>query len=107
LEGNLHGFITAELVKKNLPLVVVTEEKQADVILAGAAVKGEDKWYHSVFGGKDKNEGNVQLISVKERTIVWSGEAGDHSLWWGGFSRGGLRKVADRIVKQMKKDLFE
>ena len=57
--------------------------------------------------GKDKNEGSVQLISVKDKVMVWAGEAGDRSLWWGGFKRGGQRKVADRIVSKMKKELFK
>ncbi len=107
MEGDLHPFIAAEIVKKKLPVVVVMEEKEADFILTGASIKGDDRWYHTVFGGKDKNEGSVQLISVKEKTMVWAGEAGDRSLWWGSLKRGGQRKVADRIVSKMKKDLFK
>jgi len=80
---------------------------RGDFILTGASIKADDKWYNVVFGGKDKNEGNVQLISVKERTLVWAGEAGDRSLLWGSLKRGGQRKVADRIVRQLKKDLFD
>ncbi len=106
MEGNLHGFIAPEILKKKVPLTIVTEEQEAEFVLTGASIKGDDKWYHSVFGGKDKNEGNVQLISVKEKQVVWAGEAGDRSMWWGGLRRGGQRKVADRLVKQMKKDLF-
>jgi hypothetical protein len=107
MEGNLHGFIAPEIIKKKLPLIVVTEEKDADYVLTGTSIKADDKWYHSVFGGKDKNEGNVLLVSVKDKQMVWAGEAGDRSLWWGGLRRGGQRKVADRIVSQMKKDLFK
>jgi hypothetical protein len=107
MEGDLHPFIAAEIVKKKLPVVVVTEEKDADFILTGASIKGDDKWYHTVFGGKDKNEGSVQLISVKDKAMVWAGEAGDRSLWWGSLRRGGQRKVADRLVNKMKKDLFK
>lgn len=107
MEGNLHPFIAAEILKKKLPLVVVTEDKDADFILTGASIRGDDRWFHTVFGGKDKNEGSVQLISVKDKTMVWAGEAGDRSLMWGGFRRGGQRKVADRIVSKMKDDLFK
>jgi hypothetical protein len=107
MEGDLHPFIAAEIMKKKLPIVVVTEEKDAEFILTGASIKGDDKWYHSVFGGKDKNEGSVQLISVKDKVMVWAGEAGDRSLWWGGLRRGGQRKVADRIVGKMKKEIFK
>ncbi|HST19866.1 MAG TPA: hypothetical protein VLR90_02015 [Blastocatellia bacterium] len=107
MENDLDGFITTEIIKKKLPVTIVTEDTQADFILVGASIKGDDKWYHTVFGGKDKNEGNVRLLSSKEKTVIWAGEAGDRSLMWGGWKRGGQRKVADRIVSKMKKELFE
>jgi hypothetical protein len=107
MAGDLHPFIAAEIIKKRLPVVVVTEEADAEFILTGASIKGDDKWYHTVFGGKDKNEGSVQLISVNDKTLVWAGEAGDRSLWWGSLRRGGQRKVADRIVGKMKNQLFK
>lgn len=106
MEGDLHGFIAPEIIKRDVPFVVVTDDKDADFVLTGASIRGDDRWYHTVFGGKDKNEGNVQLISVKDKQLVWAGEAGDRSLWWGVFRRGGQRKVADRIVKKLKEDLF-
>jgi hypothetical protein len=107
MQGDLHQFLAAEIVKKKVPIIVVTEEKAAEFILTGASIRGDDKWYHVIFGGKDKNEGSVQLISVKEKAMVWAGEAGDRSLWWGSLSRGGQRKVADRIIARMKSDLFK
>lgn len=106
MEGELHGFIAPEIVKRQVPFVVVVDDKDADYVLTGASIRNDDRWYHTVFGGKDKNEGNVQLISVKEKRVVWAGEAGDRSLWWSWFRRGGQRKVADRIVKKLKEDLF-
>jgi len=106
MEGSLDGFIAPEIIKKKLPITVVTDEKDADFVVAGGSIKADDKWYNTVFGGKDKNEGNVRLLSVKDKSMVWAGEAGDRSLIWAGLRRGGERKVADRIVSQMKKDLF-
>jgi len=106
MRGDLHPFIAAEIVKKKLPFVVVTEKKKAEYILAGSFIKGDDKWYHTAFGVTDKNEGSVQLINVKNKTMVWAGGAGDQSLFLRGWSRGGQSKVAGRIVNKMKKDLF-
>jgi hypothetical protein len=106
MEGSLDGFIAPEIIKQKLPVTVVTDEKSADFVLSGASIKADDRWYNVVFGGKDKNEGNVRLLSVKDKSMVWAGEAGDRSLWYGSFRRGGERKVAERIVKQMKKDCF-
>lgn len=107
MQGELNGFLTTEIIKQKLPLTVVTDEKDADFILAGASIGVDEKWYNAIFGGiKDKNEANVQMLAVKTKSIAWAGEAGDRSLWFGGLKRGGERKVAERIVKAMKKDLF-
>src|SRR5690242_5047487 len=65
MEGGLDGFIASEIIKGKLPITVVTDEKDAEYVLVGASLKADDKWYHVVFGGKDKNEGNVRLLNVK------------------------------------------
>ena len=106
MKRNLHPFIAAEIVKKKLPVVVVTDKKKADYILAGSFLKGDGKWYHTALGVTDQNEGSVQLVNVKNKTLVWAGGAGDRSLFLGGWNRGGQSKVADRIVNKMRKDLF-
>ena len=104
--GDLHNFIPAELIKRNVPFIIVTDEAAAEYILTGAALEGDNRWFHTVFGGKDKHEGSVQLVNIESKTVVWAGEAGSRSLWWGGLKRGGMRKVAGRLAKRLKKDLF-
>ena len=106
MKGNLHPFIASEIVKKKLPVVVVTDKTKADYILAGSFLKGEGKWNRTALGITDKNQGSVQLLNVKDKTLVWAGAAGDRSMILGGWSRGGQSTVADRIVNKMKKDLF-
>ena len=106
MEGDLHNFIPAELIKRKVPVTVTTDESMAEYILTGSALEGDNRWFNAVFGGKDKQEGSVQLVSVESKTVVWAGEAGSRSLWWGNLKRGGMRKVAGRLVKRMKKDLF-
>src|SRR5262247_2150082 len=96
MQGDLHPFIAAEIVRKKLPVVIVMERKNADYILAGSFKKGDD----------NKNQGSVQLINVKDKTLVWAGEAGDRLMFFGGMSRGAQSKVADRIINKMKNDLF-
>jgi hypothetical protein len=107
MEGNLDGFIAAEIVQQHVPVKVVTEEKDAQLVLVGACVTADDKWYNvPVNNFKDKSEGNIRLLDVKSKTMVWAGEAGDHSLKAGAFRSGGQRKVAARIAGKMKKDYF-
>ena len=85
---------------------MLTVEAGADFILAGVSMPEDSHWYNFAFGGKDRNEGNVRLLNVANKTMVWAGEAGDRSLWWGNLKRGGQRKIADRIVRKMKGDLW-
>src|SRR5262245_50658501 len=80
MENGLDGFIAPEIIETKLPIAVVTDEKDADFALAGGSIKADDKWYHTVFGGKNKNEGNVRLLDVKNKQMVRAGEAGDRSL---------------------------
>jgi hypothetical protein len=51
---------------------------------------------------RDRNQGNIQIVDVKQKTVVWAGEAGDRSFWWGPLKKGGTRKVAERTVNKMK-----
>lgn len=108
MEGDLDGFITAEISKRKLPVVVVTDESLADYVITGVSVKGDHRWYDTVVTGieRDKHQGNVQIVSVRDKTVIWAGEAGDRSLWWGSLKRGGRRKVAERLVGKMRHALF-
>ncbi len=106
MEGDFHDVLSVEIVKRKLPVSVVTEEDAADFILTGKVTKSGDKWYNSALGGKDTQEGSVRLISVKDKSIVWVGEAGDKGVLWGSLSRNGQGKMAERLIAKMKKDLF-
>jgi len=110
MEGGLDGFIPPEIRKQRVPLTVVLDEKDADFILTGVSQKAGSAWYDVIAGGviagKDKIEANAPLVSVKEKQLVWSGEAGDRSVLFGALRRGGQRKVAERIVKAMKEEIF-
>jgi hypothetical protein len=107
MEGNLDGFLATEIIKKKLPVVIVMDYAQADFVLVGASIPEDLKWYLGTLRARDKNEGNVQLYSVNDKTVVWAGEAGDRSMWWGNLRRGGQRKLADRMARRMRKDLFK
>lgn len=104
------GFISAEILKRKLPITVVADERAADFIITGGTNKGVHKWYDTVFGSgyeRDRNQGNIRVIRVRDQTVVWAGEAGDRSLWWGALKKGGQRKVADRIIGKMNSQFIK
>ena len=106
MEGKLDGFIAAEIIKEHLPVHIVLDDNDVDLVLVGQSLKEDDHWYNAVWGGKDKNEGNLRLIDGRSRSLLWAGEAGDRSLIYGNLKRGGERKVAERLVRRMKNDYF-
>ena len=106
MENKLDEYIRAEIAKqfKNKMTVVLNKE-DADAILTGvsehqtgtgAAVTGR------LLGLHDTASGAVSLVDKDEKIVIWSAEAGDRSLWWGAVKRGGPRKVADRLVHDLK-----
>jgi hypothetical protein len=94
MAGGLDGFISPEIRKQKVPLSIVIDEKDADYVLMGAS-------HHA--GGQGV-EAHVQIVRVKDKTIVWSEVSEDKPSMFRGPA--GLRKIAERLVRSMKRDLF-
>jgi hypothetical protein len=105
MENDLDGFMKAEFIKQNVPLKVVLTPEEAELVVTGAGSKDEKKsWSEGwLTTGKDHNVGNIMVVRKENKEMLWAGEAGDRSLWWGSLARGGQRKVASRLVKNLKK----
>jgi hypothetical protein len=67
MEGDLHPFIAAEIVKKELPVAIVTEKKNTEYILAGSFIKGGDKW-NRLTGGRFLNATAVSRWVFMEKS---------------------------------------
>lgn len=107
MDNDLDQYIRAEIQKQfKGDIQVVLKPEAADAVLAGvsehqsgtrAAVTG--RW----MGLHDTATGSVSLLDKSGTVVLWSGEAGDRSIMWGSMKRGGPRKVADRLVNNLKK----
>lgn len=107
MEEGFDSFIAAALIKNKVPVLITTIETEAEFIITGQAVKGQNKWYDTVFGAeRDRNQGSLKLLKVSDKSIVWAASAGDRSLWWGAWKRGGQSKIANRLARQLKKEFF-
>ena len=107
LPNDLDQYLRAEFSKQMKGQVtVVLDEKDADGILTG--VSEEEKGTGAKITGRylglhDLATASLSLISKDRKSILWSDEAGDRSLMFGVMRRGGERKVAQRLVKKLKK----
>lgn len=108
MENGLNEFLTAAIIKVKLPVQLVISDENADYVIIGKAIKGEGKWYDTIFGTeKDRNQGSITLLKASDKSIVWAGSAGDKRGFWDtAWSKGGQRRVAERLAKQLKKEYF-
>jgi hypothetical protein len=109
MSEDLDQYISAEITKQMKGrILVVLDKADADAILRGV---GEDrKGTGAAITGRylglhDNATGSISLIDKQEKIVLWSDEAGDRSLVFGRLKRGGPRKVADRLVSNLKKAL--
>lgn len=108
MEEGFDSFVSAALIKNKVPVDITTDEKTADFVIVGQAVKGQNKWYDTVFGAeRDRNQGSLKMIRVTDKSVVWAGAEGDRSVWWGAMKRGGQAKVANRLARSLKKEFFK
>ena len=107
MDNNLDQYIRAEFTKQMKGKVtVVLDAADADGILAG--VSEQEKGTGAKITGRylglhDVATGTISLLDKTGKALLWSEEAGDRSLLFGAFKRGGERKVADRLVSKLKK----
>jgi hypothetical protein len=109
MPNDLDQFIRAEISKQlNGIITVVLGKDEADAILSGT---GENRTGAAAqitgryLGLHDTATGAVSLTDRTGTRVLWSSEAGDRSLLFGTMRRAGPRKVAERLVKNLKKAL--
>ena len=107
MDNDLDQYIRAEIQKQFKGSVqVVLKPELADAVMAGvsenqngtrAAITG--RW----LGLHDTATGSVSLLDKTGDVVLWSSEAGDRSILFGVMKRSGPRKVADRLINNLKK----
>ena len=109
MANDLDQYISAEITKElSGRLVVVLDKANADAIMrgigenrtgVGAAITGR------YLGLHDNASASITIVDPAETVVLWASEAGDRSLMFGVMRRGGQRKVADRLVNNLKEAL--
>jgi hypothetical protein len=110
MPNDLDQYLRAEITKQmSGEVIVVLKEADADAILTG--VSEEQKGAAAQVTGRylglhDTTTGSVSLVDRERTEVLWASEAGDRSLWKGPLlARDGPRKVADRLIHNLRKAL--
>jgi hypothetical protein len=102
MEEGFDSFLAAAMIDNAVPVTITIDECSAAYIITGQSVRGQNKWYDTVFGAeRDRNQGSIKLLKVADKSVVWAGAAGDRSLWWGALKSGGQKKVANRLAREL------
>lgn len=111
MPGDLDQYISAEITKELKGRVLVVLDKvNADAIMRGVGGNKSDVGGANTgrnVGVNDNATASITLVDHDESVVLWASEAGDRNLVWGAVARGGQRKVADRLVNNLKKALNE
>jgi len=86
MDKDLDSFIRAQIVKKKVSLVVVVDPEEADLIMTASA-------------------SGTMIFSKADKVMLWASATGGRSLWWAGLKREGPRKVAERLITSLKKEI--
>ena len=107
LPNDLDQYLRSEFFKQMKGKVeIVLQEKDADAILTGVTEEKTGTGAQITgryLGLHDNATGSLSMVDKDRKAILWADEAGDRSLMFGVFKRGGERKVADRLVGKLKK----
>ena len=103
VDGSLNAFIAAEILKQRLPVLAVLGEQEDACKTAAFTLQGSAE----VSGATGKVAGMRVHVHGEYAGAVTIVSNTDHILVWGyTVDNGKLKQVAERIVKQMRKELF-
>jgi hypothetical protein len=86
--------------------IVVVLDEAADASITGVSEEENGtgaKITGRYLGLHDIATASLSMVDKDRKVLLWSDEAGDRSLMFGVMSRGGERKVAERLVSKLKK----
>lgn len=109
MPNDLDQYLRTEFMKQMKGrITIVLDEKDSDAILTG--VSQEEKGTGAKITGRylglhDIATASLSMLDKDRKQLLWSDEAGDRSLFFGAIKRGGERKVAERLVGKLKKEI--
>ena len=86
---------------------VVNSPEAADGVMHGSAERRDGLGGRLLLGMKSSAIGSVTITDAAGSRLLWTGEAGDSKTLTGAVKRGGIAKVAERLVEKLKEALVE
>ncbi len=98
MEGGFDTFIIAALVKKQVPVVVITDRSKADYEMTGISASEKAGWAKMLFMGTDssREQASIKVVEIKSGEVVYGYAV--HK----GSSYRGRQSAAEACAKHLK-----
>jgi hypothetical protein len=101
IEGGFDTFLAAAIIKKQVPVVVVTDRAKADYEITGIANSEKAGWAKMLFLGVDNSNdmASIKVVEVKSNEVVYG-----YSVRKGNSYRG-KQSAAEACAKHLKEKI--
>ena len=101
IEGGFDTFLTAAIIKKQVPVVIVTDRAKADYEISGIANTERAGWAKMLFMGVDNSNelASVKVVELKNNEVVYGYSV--HK----GNSYKGKQSAAEACAKHLKQKI--
>jgi len=101
IEGGFDTFLAAAIIKKQVPVVVVTDRAKADYEITGIANSEKAGWAKMLFMGVDTSNdmASIKVVEIKSNEVVYG-----YSVSKGNSYRG-KQSAAEACAKHLKEKI--
>lgn len=101
IEGGFDTFLAAAIIKKQVPVVVVTDRAKADYEISGIANTEKAGWAKMLFMGTDNTNdlASIKVVEIKSGEVVYG-----YSVRKGNSYRG-KQSAAEACAKHLKEKI--
>lgn len=101
IEGGFDTFLAAAIIKKQVPVVVVTDRTKADFEISGIASSEKAGWAKMLFMGIDNSNdmASIKVVDIKSDEVVYG-----YSVRKGNSARG-KQSAAEACAKHLKEKI--
>lgn len=98
IEGGFDTFLAAAIIKKQVPVVVVTDRTKADYEITGIASTEKAGWAKMLFMGVDNSNdmASIKVVELKSSEVVYG-----YAVRKGNSARG-KQSAAEACAKHLK-----
>lgn len=101
IEGGFDTFLAAAIIKKQVPVVVVTDRAKADYEISGIASTEKAGWAKMLFMGVDNSNdmASIKVVEIKSDEVVYGYSVRK------GNSYKGKQSAAEACAKHLKEKI--